>query len=99
MAPLPVRILLVSEGQRSKARIPGMLALCNPCARQKEARLVPQAGKCPKGNPKGSCKGLCWKPVPPPLQHWSPRRAMTPLALTSSRTVGLDTAQQQRVSF
>ena len=29
---LPVRILLVSEGQRSRARIPGMLALCSPFA-------------------------------------------------------------------
>lgn len=28
----PVRILLVSEGQRSRARIPGMLALCSPFA-------------------------------------------------------------------
>jgi hypothetical protein len=28
----PVRILLVSEGQRSSARIPGMLALCSPFA-------------------------------------------------------------------
>ena len=28
----PVRILLVSDGQRSRARIPGMLALCNPFA-------------------------------------------------------------------
>lgn len=30
----PVRILLVSEGQRSRARIPGMLALCSPFAEE-----------------------------------------------------------------
>lgn len=35
-----------------------MLALCSPCARQKEARLVPQAGKYPKVNPKGLARGF-----------------------------------------
>lgn len=44
-APLPVRILLVSEGHRSKARIPGMLALCSPCVREEHTTLTPQAGK------------------------------------------------------
>lgn len=44
-APLPVRILLVSEGHRSKARIPGILALCSPCVREENAKLMPQAVK------------------------------------------------------
>lgn len=43
----------MSEGQRSKARIPGMLALCSPCTTQKDARLVLQARKCSKGNGEG----------------------------------------------
>lgn len=32
---IPVRILLVSEGHRSRARMPGMLALCSPCSKAK----------------------------------------------------------------
>lgn len=44
-----MRILLVSEGQRSKARIPGMLALCRPCATEEDARLMPQARKFTPG--------------------------------------------------
>lgn len=36
----PVRILLVSEGQRSRARIPGMLALCKPCAERATSQPV-----------------------------------------------------------
>lgn len=44
-APLPVRILLVSEGHRSKARIPGMLALCSPCAREESPKSMPQTAK------------------------------------------------------
>lgn len=43
-APLPVRILLVSEGHRSKARIPGMLALCSPYVRE-SPKLMPQVAK------------------------------------------------------
>lgn len=35
VAALPVRILFVSEGHRSRARIPGMLALCKPCAKRR----------------------------------------------------------------
>lgn len=66
----PVRTLLVSAGQRSRARIPGMLALCRPChrissgpARRPEPLTPPlptlscNPPTCPANS--GWCSALC----------------------------------------